>query len=108
MLPHPFPATGVRCGWQQNSARLTVFFIIGGACCHTRFPRQACAVVGSKIPRGLQFFYHWRNIMATNCPNKEKNLKECTCTYEPCERKGVCCECVSYHRRNGGKPACMK
>ncbi len=28
------------------------------------------------------------------------------CTYEPCPRKGVCCECIAYHRRNGELPAC--
>ena len=34
------------------------------------------------------------------CPNKEKNLQHCNCTYEPCSRKGICCECLAYHRRN--------
>jgi len=28
---------------------------------------------------------------------KERNLKICGCTYEPCARKGICCDCVSYH-----------
>jgi hypothetical protein len=46
--------------------------------------------------------------MATNCPNQEKNKKDCPCTYEPCSRKGVCCECIAYHRKNGDKPACMR
>lgn len=36
---------------------------------------------------------------------KEDNLKNCNCSY-PCSRKGVCCECISYHRRNGELPAC--
>lgn len=31
---------------------------------------------------------------------------ECTCTYEPCPRKGRCCECVAYHRDKGELPAC--
>lgn len=43
-----------------------------------------------------------------DCPNKEKNLERCTCTYEPCPRKGICCECIAYHRQNGGRPACVK
>ena len=39
--------------------------------------------------------------------NIEKNKKNCTCTYEPCSRKGLCCECVSYHRKDGELPACF-
>ncbi len=39
--------------------------------------------------------------------NKSKNLSSCTCTYEPCPRKGLCCECVAYHRRNGEIPGCF-
>lgn len=38
--------------------------------------------------------------------NKTKNLKNCSCTYEPCSRKGICCECIAYHRANGELPAC--
>ena len=36
----------------------------------------------------------------------EKNLKNCNCTYEPCPRKGKCCECIAYHRSRGELPAC--
>lgn len=36
---------------------------------------------------------------------KEKNLKECNCTFE-CEKKGLCCECVAYHRARKELPAC--
>ena len=35
------------------------------------------------------------------CDNQEKNLSICNCSYEPCSRKGSCCECIAYHRRNG-------
>ena len=38
---------------------------------------------------------------------KEKNMQECNCSYEPCSRKGLCCECVTYHRNNGQLPACF-
>lgn len=38
---------------------------------------------------------------------KEKNSKDCTCTYDPCSRKGLCCECVSYHRRMNQLPGCF-
>ncbi len=36
---------------------------------------------------------------------KQKNAATCNCTY-PCSRKGVCCECLAYHRRMGELPAC--
>ncbi|MCK5243349.1 hypothetical protein KAR34_12950 [bacterium] len=36
---------------------------------------------------------------------KDKNMSYCNCTY-PCSRKGICCECVQYHRRLGELPAC--
>ncbi|MBN2367798.1 hypothetical protein JXC34_02175 [Candidatus Woesearchaeota archaeon] len=37
---------------------------------------------------------------------KEKNIVACNCTYEPCSRKGICCECIAYHRKNDELPAC--
>jgi len=45
--------------------------------------------------------------MATKCPNHEKNLANCNCTYPGCSHKGVCCECVQYHRSIGELPACF-
>lgn len=39
--------------------------------------------------------------------NISKNKKNCTCTYEPCARKGICCECLQYHFRNRELPACV-
>ena len=41
------------------------------------------------------------------CPNKEKNLEVCTCTYDPCSRKGMCCECVAFPRKMGELPGCL-
>ena len=38
---------------------------------------------------------------------KTKNLEICNCTYEPCPRKGVCCECLQYHLNNEQVPACF-
>jgi hypothetical protein len=38
--------------------------------------------------------------------NEKENIKRCNCTYEPCPRKGICCECIAYHRRLGELPAC--
>ncbi len=37
---------------------------------------------------------------------KEKNLKDCNCSYEGCGKKGMCCECIRYHRNKGALPAC--
>jgi hypothetical protein len=37
---------------------------------------------------------------------KEENLKKCSCTYSPCSRKGICCECIKYHREKGELPGC--
>ncbi len=39
--------------------------------------------------------------------NIRKNEEICTCTYEPCSRKGRCCECITYHRRSGELPGCL-
>jgi hypothetical protein len=37
---------------------------------------------------------------------KDRNLKICTCSYEPCSRKGFCCDCISYHLKSRELPAC--
>lgn len=42
-----------------------------------------------------------------DCQNREENLKECTCTYPGCPRKGMCCECIRHHRENGEIPGCL-
>ena len=34
------------------------------------------------------------------------NKTKCNCTYEPCPRKGRCCECISYHLKMDELPAC--
>ncbi len=41
-----------------------------------------------------------------DCPNREKNLEHCTCTY-PCDKHGLCCECVAAHRDKGQVPGCF-
>ena len=41
-----------------------------------------------------------------DCSNKTKNLKDCTCTYS-CAKRGLCCECVAYHRSSGQVPGCF-
>jgi hypothetical protein len=44
--------------------------------------------------------------MVTHCPNQEKNLENCNCTYSPCSKKGICCECLRYHWKNKELPGC--
>jgi len=41
------------------------------------------------------------------CHNRKENLKNCTCTYPGCSRKGMCCECVRHHRKRGEIPGCL-
>lgn len=36
---------------------------------------------------------------------KERNLAGCTCTY-PCDKKGVCCDCLQYHLAMKQLPGC--
>lgn len=38
--------------------------------------------------------------------HQSKNIKTCNCTYEPCSRKGACCDCLSYHLKSRQLPAC--
>jgi len=40
-----------------------------------------------------------------NCKERE-NLKSCPCTYPSCSRKGICCECIKYHKNKKQLPAC--
>jgi hypothetical protein len=40
--------------------------------------------------------------------NKERNISTwCNCSYEPCSRKGTCCECLQYHFSHGELPGCV-
>ncbi|HID23196.1 MAG TPA: cytosolic protein [Planctomycetaceae bacterium] len=36
-----------------------------------------------------------------------RNVERCNCTYEPCPRKGICCDCLNYHLRQRQLPACF-
>jgi len=44
--------------------------------------------------------------MKKACPNVKVNLADCTCTYD-CEKKGLCCQCVAYHRQARQIPGCF-
>jgi hypothetical protein len=37
---------------------------------------------------------------------KDANLARCNCSYEPCSRKGLCCDCIAYHLGSKELPAC--
>ncbi|HNW21039.1 MAG TPA: DUF6485 family protein [Bacteroidales bacterium] len=39
--------------------------------------------------------------------NIDKNKSHCNCTYEPCSRKGICCDCLRYHLEMDEVPACF-
>jgi hypothetical protein len=41
-----------------------------------------------------------------DCKHHHENMEKCNCTYEPCSRKGYCCECIHYHRSMNQLPAC--
>jgi len=36
----------------------------------------------------------------------DRNKRNCNCTYEPCSRKGNCCDCLNYHLSARELPAC--
>lgn len=35
-----------------------------------------------------------------------ENIQHCNCSYDPCPRKGICCQCLPYHLKNRELPAC--
>ena len=37
---------------------------------------------------------------------EQKILDRCNCTYSPCPRKGICCDCLDYHLKMRQLPAC--
>jgi len=41
-----------------------------------------------------------------DCRARSSNLERCNCSYEPCPRKGNCCECLRYHLSMRELPAC--
>lgn len=44
--------------------------------------------------------------MAKQC-NVEKNKQRCSCTYTACNKTGICCECIVYHKNRGELPGCL-
>jgi hypothetical protein len=37
---------------------------------------------------------------------KEQNLKDCTCPFTSCSKRGICCECIKSHLKNRELPGC--
>jgi len=37
----------------------------------------------------------------------QRNTERCTCTYDSCSKRGVCCECLFYHFKMGELPGCL-
>ncbi|MFH1145327.1 MAG: DUF6485 family protein [Candidatus Eisenbacteria bacterium] len=35
-----------------------------------------------------------------------RNRASCACTYDPCSRKGICCDCLVYHLKMRELPGC--
>jgi len=44
--------------------------------------------------------------MKRDC-NISENIEHCGCTYPSCSKKGLCCECISYHKAHGELPGCL-
>ena len=38
---------------------------------------------------------------------KEENKIDCTCTAMTCSNRGVCCDCVRYHKERQEIPGCF-
>ncbi|MEK6777784.1 MAG: DUF6485 family protein [bacterium] len=45
--------------------------------------------------------------MKKKCPNLQENLSSCNCSYTSCDKTGLCCQCVHYHRQSNEIPACF-
>ncbi len=37
---------------------------------------------------------------------QDQNKQHCNCSYEPCSKKAVCCDCLRYHLNSRELPAC--
>lgn len=38
---------------------------------------------------------------------KAENIIDCSCTATTCSNRGICCECVRYHRERKELPGCF-
>lgn len=49
-----------------------------------------------------------KHIMKRDCLNKFENEQDCPCNDLNCERHGICCECIKYHKNKGNLPKCLR
>ncbi|MCE5325214.1 MAG: DUF6485 family protein [Planctomycetaceae bacterium] len=40
------------------------------------------------------------------CKKQSNSTDRCTCSYDACDRRGVCCDCLAYHLKNKQLPGC--
>ncbi len=68
------------------------------------WPQTACQRGVKRPPETLNLHG------SLDCPNRERNLEGCPCTYEPCQKRGVCCECIRNHWSVDGtdRTACFR
>lgn len=84
-----------------------------GICCeclqahHGHDSLTACMKGAKRDPATLSLNEQARSECSLN---QERNLEFCLCTYEPCSRKGICCNCVRNHFTTAGddQTACMR
>jgi hypothetical protein len=37
---------------------------------------------------------------------QKKNAEGCACTYDTCDKQGICCDCIAYHLKSRQLPGC--
>lgn len=45
--------------------------------------------------------------MKKKCLNLQENLSFCNCSYSSCDKTGLCCQCLHFHRQSNELPACF-
>jgi hypothetical protein len=84
-----------------------------GLCCeclqahHAAGKASACMRGAQRQPETMGLMQRAASACATN---HVRNLAFCVCTYDTCDRRGVCCNCVRNHFTldGTGRTACMK
>ncbi|MCD6351661.1 MAG: hypothetical protein J7M26_06040 [Armatimonadetes bacterium] len=84
-----------------------------GICCeciqshYARGGKTACMRGAARDPNTMTLAAQADKICEIN---QQRNLEFCLCTWEPCEKKGVCCNCVRNHFTvdGSGRVACMR
>ncbi len=72
-----------------------------GVCCEcvafhqtsANWPQTAC----QNGTRRLEATMELHGSTDATCANVEHNAAVCACTYDACQRRGLCCECIRNH-----------